>query len=304
MLVAGAQGTEHAHLRPSTPPLAVGDWVIVSADAVVEELLPRHSLLQRRDPSTGLDQPIAANIDTVIIASGLDRPVSIGRIDRFVTQAWDAGAVPMVVLTKADLVDEPDEVEAEVIEAVPGVGVHAVSAVSGHGVLELHRELCGRSVSVVGESGAGKSTLLNALAGTDVAATGAVREGDHKGRHTTTARQLHVLAGPIWLIDTPGLREVGLWTDAETVDAVFDDVTDLGAECRFRDCAHEGEPGCAVQEALDRGHLAPDRYQSWVKLRKEAAAAELRADTHAFRQANRRFGKMVKKAQRHKAPRG
>lgn len=173
---------------------------------------------------------------------------------------------------------------------------------TGHGVARLRGELCGRSVSVVGESGAGKSTLLNALAGGEVAATGDVRSGDHKGRHTTTARQLHVLDGPIWLIDTPGLREVGLWTDAETVDAVFDDVTALGSECRFRDCTHEGEPGCAVQEAVDGGSLAVDRYESWVKLRREAAAAALRADNHAYRQANRRFGRMVRNAQRHKRP--
>ena len=302
VLVGGRHGTSHAHLRPATPPLAVGDWVLVSTDGVVVELLPRRSLLQRRDPSTGLDQPIAANVDVVAIVCGLDRPIRTGRIDRFITQTWDADAVPLVVLTKADLHDDPATAEAELVAAVPGAETHVVSSVTSEGIGDLRTRLHGVSVSFVGESGAGKSTLLNALAGEELARTGDVRAGDHKGRHITTARQLHTLQGPIWLIDTPGLREVGLWTDAETVDDVFDDVSALADRCRFRDCTHDTEPGCAVQEAVEAGLLPRARLDSWRKLRREAAAAELRADAYAYRQANRRFGRMVKEAMRHKRP--
>ena len=211
VLVACVDAVRHAHLSPSGPPVAVGDRVLLG-DGRVREILHRTSLLQRRDPSSGREQLIAANVDLVVVVCGLDRPVRPGRIERFVTLAWDAGAVPLVVCTKADVADA-DSLAAATAAAeagAPGTTVIAVSAVDGQGLDELRVELADRTVVFVGESGAGKSTLVNALAGGTVAATADVRAGDHKGRHTTTARQLHALDG-FRVIDTPGVREVGLW---------------------------------------------------------------------------------------------
>lgn len=300
VLVAGHDSVVHAGLIANSPKVAVGDRVLVG-DGVVRDVLHRTSLLQRRDPSTGEGQPIAANVDAVVVVCGLDRPIRSGRIERFVTLAWDAGAVPLVVCTKGDLAGPEALAEAtEAAEAAaPGTTVLAVSALDGDGLDELRTELADRTAVFVGESGAGKSTLLNALAGDDLAATGGVRAGDSKGRHTTTARQLHVLDG-FRVIDTPGVREVGLWAGVDAVDATFDDVVELADGCRFGDCAHDGEPGCAVAAAAEEGRLPAARLDSWRRLRKEAAAAELRADPVATRRAGKRFGRLVREAQRMK----
>lgn len=298
VLVATDAGFDHAAILRSTPPIAVGDRVLVG-DGAVRDVLHRASLLQRRDPSTGDGQLIAANIDIVVIVCGLDRPVRPGRIQRFVTLAWDAGASPLVVCTKADLDDGSSQTAAidAAQAAAPGTTVLTVSTITGDGLDELRTELAGRTAVFVGESGAGKSTLLNALGGDILAATGATRAGDSKGRHTTTARQLHVLDG-FRVIDTPGVREVGLWAGVDAVDSVFDDITQLAGACRFGDCAHEDEPGCAVREAVDDGTLPAARLASWHRLRREAASAELRADPVAARRKDRQFGRLVRDAKR------
>lgn len=297
VLVGRVDGTSHVHLRATTPPVAVGDWVLTDGESL-HQVLPRRSLLQRRDPSTGSEQYIASNLDVVGIVSGLDRPVSAGRIERFVTLARGADADPLVVLTKADLVPETSEAEAIAAQAAPGVDLVCVSAFDGSGIVELRAMVTGQTVAFVGESGAGKSALLNALAGREIAVTGAVRTGDHKGRHTTTSRQLHVLPGGSCVIDTPGLREVGLWADAHTVDDAFDDIAELAQRCRFRDCAHASEPGCAVKDAVQAGTLDSRRLANWERLRREASWAEIRADAFTRRQAERRFGKIVRQAKR------
>ncbi len=299
ILVGVDRGERDVPVRPALPPIAVGDWVVLDGERI-EDLLPRYSLLQRRDPSTGYGQPIVANVDVVGIVCGLDRGVNTGRIERFVTQVWDAGAVPLVVLTKTDLVGDVTEHLEPAEQAAPGVDIAPVAAELGHGVEDLASLLVDKTVAFVGESGAGKSTLLNVLAGDAIAATTSVRGGDAKGRHTTTARTLHVLAGGYRIIDTPGLREVGLWTEAETVDAVFDDITELAIGCRFNDCRHDTEPGCAVLSAAAGGDLNPDRLESWRRLRREAEVAELRADTHARHQFERHFGRIAREAQRMK----
>jgi ribosome biogenesis GTPase len=296
VLVALCDRTVHVHLRATSPPLAVGDWVLVDRDDAVADVLPRRGLLQRRDPSTGFEQLMAANVDLLGIVCGLDRRVNRGRIERFVTLARDAGAIPLVVLSKGDLLGDTHDAEEAASVAAPGCDVIVVSARERAGIADLRARLTGLTVAFVGESGSGKSALVNALAGQDLAATAEVRTGDHKGRHTTTARQLHLLPGPACLIDTPGLREVGLWTDTSTVDLVFDDIAELAATCRFGNCGHTTEPGCALREAVEDGTLGADRLAGWERLRREAASAELRADPHARRQSERRFARVVRQA--------
>ena len=289
-------GVGRAHLRPAMPPVTVGDWVTLEGE-VVRELIPRTSLLQRRDPSTGLSQPLAANIDIVGIVCGIDRPLSLGRIERFSTLAWDAGASPLVILSKSDLVDTTDVLESEIYSTLPGTDVVSVSSVHEVGVANLLTICLGKTLVLVGESGAGKSTLLNAMLGHEVAQMGTVRKGDRKGRHTTTSRELHILGDGCCLIDTPGVREVGIFTDAVTVDEAFGDIAELATQCRFNDCSHNTEPGCAVLEALEGGELAEERVTSWRALRKEAESAELRSDEAAYRKASRSLGKVYRNAQ-------
>lgn len=299
VVVARPDRTDQVALGNLGEPLAVGDWISVELDTAAH-LLPRATLLRRSIGDGGSEQLLAANVDLVAIVAGLDRPVKPGRLERFVALATDAGAEPLVVLTKADLVEDPAEHVDAVHGAVPGLDVLLLATKAGEGVAALAERARDRTVVLVGESGAGKSTLVNALAGAAVAETGHVREVDAKGRHTTTSRNLHLLPGGGVLIDTPGIRSVGLWTDADTVGASFADVEELAEGCRFRDCAHGSEPGCAVRAAVDDGTLDPRRLDAWTAMRREAEAAMVRADEHARRKAERRFGRVVKDAQKRK----
>lgn len=285
--------------RKLDPHPAVGDWVAVDSDIPVA-VLPRTSLLTRRSVRTEAPQHLAANVDVVLVVCGLDRPIRAGRIDRVATLAWEAGAVPAVVLTKADLVADADAIAAAVTDAHPGLDVVTTSVAEGRGIDDLHALVEDRTVVFVGESGAGKSSLTNSLIGAPVMATGDVRAGDAKGRHTTTTREAHPLPGGGVLIDTPGLRSVGLWADQDAVAATFPDVDELAERCRFNDCGHGNEPGCAVQAALADGTLAPERFAGWQELEREAEAVELRAAPHLLRSRNRQFSKMAKAAQRRK----
>jgi ribosome biogenesis GTPase len=306
VLVAGDDAAESLPVLASVEPApVVGDWVVVDDDTdAVIEVLDRTSLLRRQDPDGATVQALVANLDVLLIVCGLDRPVKTGRIQRSAALAWDAGATPVVVLTKSDLADgvEVDAIAEGVRAANPGLDVLVTSATGEQGLAEVRALAEGRTIVLLGESGAGKSTLTNALVGDDVVATGEVRKGDSKGRHTTTRRELHVLPTGGVLIDTPGIRSVGLWVDPDAVAATFDDIEELGEGCRFRDCAHAGEPGCAVAAAVEAGELAAARWEAWQELRKEAESAALRADAHAHHQANRRFGKIAREAQRQKRP--
>lgn len=307
-LAVVAEGGERSVPTPVRldPPPAVGDWVVLDGERVVG-VLDRTSLLRRGTDDGGREQALAANVDLVLVVCGLDRPVKVGRVQRASALAWDAGAVPLVVLAKADLVGGPAapevaDVVAELEAGAPGTDVLVTSVRTGEGLDRLVEEVAGRSVVLLGESGAGKSSLANALVGADVAATGEVRTGDAKGRHTTTTRELHPLPGGGVLVDTPGIRSVGLWVDPEAVSATFTDIDELAEGCRFRDCRHDQEPGCAVRAAVEDGTLAADRFERWTDLRREAEAAERRSSTYAQRKHERALAKVVKDAQKRKRP--
>ena len=306
LVVAGEEGLTSVLLgRRLDPQPVVGDWVALGRDGVLA-VLPRQSLLRRRTAMGEHEQPLAANIDVVFLVFGLDRPFKSGRLQRGAALAWDAGAEPIVVLTKAALAEEAggvDAVVAEVEAATPGLDVIVTSVKEGRGLDALRTAAAGRTTTLLGESGAGKSSIVNALLGTDAARTGAVRKGDSKGRHTTTSRELHVLPDGGILIDTPGIRAIGLWVDPDAVAATFADIDELALSCRFADCRHEGEPGCSIAAAIADVTVSADRVESWRRLEAEAEAAALRAVPHEQRRRDKRFARVTKDAQKRKGGR-
>jgi ribosome biogenesis GTPase len=227
-------------------------------------------------------QVIAANIDTVFVVSGLDGDFNLRRLERYYATARASGAQCAILLNKADLCEDLDGRVRQVRAIAPGADVVAISALGGDGIDALRPYLAaGETVAFVGSSGAGKSTLINRLLGRDRQSTGAVREADSRGRHTTTHRELLEMPGGALLIDTPGLRELQPWAGEEDVDGAFPEIEDLAPQCRFRDCAHAGEDGCAVQAAIDDGTLDFDRFSSYRKMRREAAYLERQLDVRA-----------------------
>jgi ribosome biogenesis GTPase len=271
----------------------VGDWVVAAPGPAPSDplsvlaLLPRRTAFARRSAGTGSrEQVLAANVDRVWIVHGLDTPPNLRRLERYLAVAWESGASPAVILTKADLVGDPSTALARVGAIAMGVPVHAVSALDAAAV-ERVRSLvpAGRTVALLGPSGAGKSTLVNALAGDVVAATGEVRGGDRKGRHTTTRRQLFLVPGGGLVIDTPGLRELRVGELDQGLDRAYADIHELALHCRFADCGHDVEPACAVRAAVDSGDLPGERLESYRKLQAEADHARLRSDPRARKAA-------------------
>ncbi|HEV7516923.1 MAG TPA: ribosome small subunit-dependent GTPase A [Thermoanaerobaculia bacterium] len=289
---------------------AVGDWVALeppSSDrsARIRAVLPRRSRFSRKVAgSRAAEQVVAANLDTILLVSGLDGDWNPRRIERYLAAAWTSGANPVVVLNKADRAEDPEALELATAEVALGVPVHRVSARTGEGVEALAVYFpAGATVGLLGSSGVGKSTLVNRILGGEVQRTGEVRQGDDRGRHTTTRRELFPTPWGGLVLDTPGMRELQLWDAGEGVEAAFADVETLAQGCRFRDCRHQGEPGCAVGAAVTDGTLDPERFASYQKLEREVEQLRARTDVQAREREKQRIKALCKAADRFR-PRG
>jgi ribosome biogenesis GTPase / thiamine phosphate phosphatase len=286
------------HDAPSEADLpVVGDWVAVAprpdeSAGTIHAVLPRRTRISRKTPwLAAKEQVLAANVDTVLLTTSLNEDLNLRRLERYLATAWDSGAEPVIVLTKADLHPDPQAAAAEVESIAFGVPVLVVSVRTGEGldeVAEIVRP--GRTLVLLGSSGVGKSTLVNTLAGEELLATNELRD-DGRGRHTTSHRQLVVLPSGGLVVDTPGLRELQLWEVGQGVDHSFEDVTELFEHCRFNDCAHDQEPGCAVRAALEDGTLDAVRWESYQKLQRELEHLERRLDKRAQSEARRVWAK-------------
>jgi ribosome biogenesis GTPase len=282
---------------------AVGDWVAVADSrdrAIIHHILPRRTALVRRAASLdAVSQVIAANVDLFGIVTSANQDLNPRRIERYLAAVWESGASPMIVLNKVDLVSDVEPLRATLDEVALAVPVVEVSAVTGDGLADLQAALApGKTVAFIGSSGVGKSSLVNRLLGHEAQHVSGIREDDARGRHTTTRRELRILPAGAVLIDTPGMRELGLTDDAGGVETAFADISELAEGCRFTDCRHEGEPGCAVQAALYDGTLSVERWESYRKLQREVAAYEARQDP-VLAAERRRQWKMITKSVRH-----
>jgi ribosome biogenesis GTPase / thiamine phosphate phosphatase len=277
---------------------AVGDWVCLegegSGEAAIREVLPRWSRIARKSAGKKSKlQVLAANCDSVFLMMGLDGDFNLRRLERYLALAWKSRARPVVVLNKRDICAEPDVRVRQVEQSAPGVTICTICATSGIGLDALRPYIrTGQTVALLGSSGVGKSTLVNHFLGEEHQAVQGVRECDSRGRHTTTARQLFFLSTGAMMIDTPGLRELHLWDAQEGLQQVFSDVAERAKNCRFRNCSHSGEPGCAVQDAVDRGKMDESRLVNHRKLQREQAFLSRKMDADAQQKERQRIRKL------------
>jgi len=283
---------------------AVGDWVAVEKmpgeeRGIIHGILPRTSMFSRKSAGeSGGEQLIAVNVDLVLLVTSMNDDFNVRRLERYLVAAYESGAVPVVVLTKADLCEDPAEYAAQAALVAAGSEVLIVSSRTGTGIDRLHGLLKdGKTAALLGSSGVGKSSLVNAICGDGTMAVQSIREDDAKGRHTTTHRELIALRGGGVLIDTPGMREFQLWNESESVDSSFTDITALAQSCKFNDCRHREEPGCAVRQAIEEGTLEESRFASYLKLQREIAYLERKSDSQA-QLAERKRWKALTKARR------
>ena len=275
-------GTTHARLKTKEYYVdqadfpTVGDFVMINyidnGDSQILATLPRHSCFSRREPGPiPREQAVAANFDYVFILQSLNLDFNPKRLERYLTLAWQSGATPVILLTKADLVEDYWPYLTRVEQVAAGANTHIISAHTGYGLNRLNAYLQpGKTVVFLGSSGVGKSSLVNALAGTEIMAVNTIRQQDSKGRHTTTHRQLISLSSGAMIIDTPGMRELGMWEISEGLENAFSDVEQYLGRCRFSNCRHDKEPGCAIKAAILSGELDLSRWESYQKLQEEA----------------------------------
>ena len=292
-------GAQH---YPTTGDFVLIDWHSQNGSRITKTL-ERRSFFSRRnpDPTRPREQAVAANFDYVFIIQSLNHDFNLRRMERYITLGWQSGAQPVVVLTKADLMPDAAEQLSLLGSVAPGIDVAVVSAHSGLGMDSIEKYFAPRKTVVfLGSSGVGKSSLLNALAGKEIMEVNAIREDDSKGRHAATYRQLTMLPAGAMVIDTPGMRELGMWDVSEGMSGGFPDVEQYAGLCKFSDCGHGGEPGCAIRAAIDLGELDPKRFDSYQKLKKEARFSEdnaaYRREKTEFHKSLAKFGKAQKKA--------
>ncbi len=288
----------------------VGDWVVIGRQenqetATIHAVLPRQSVFSRKailggGPAYGMgkteEQVLVANINSVFLVSGLDGDFNLRRIERYLTIAWNSGAVPVIVLNKADLAENIDELIEKVEEIAVGVPIFPVSAKTGEGIETLLPYIQkGQTVTLLGSSGVGKSSIINSLLGEELIKIGGLRKSDGRGKHTTTYRELLLLPNGGIVIDTPGMRELQAWSENEGLEKTFGDIEKLATKCKFKNCSHETEPGCAIQIALGDGLLDKKRYNGYLRLQKELAHLKIRQDQKESRRVSREWDKRVKK---------
>ena len=283
--------------------VAVGDWVALEEAKgldylLIKKVLKRKTKFSRAASGTKVkEQIVAANIDYVFLIQSMNRDFNLRRLERYLICGWESGAVPVVVLTKADGCEAPEEFVKKVEAAAPGVEIYAVSSIEGSGLESLYKYIIqGKTVALLGSSGVGKSTLLNALAGSQIMKTGEIRENDERGRHVSTHRELFLIDKGGLFLDTPGMRSLSIWEAEDGISEVFGDIEDLAKNCRFYDCTHGNEPGCEIRKALEVGSLSIVRWDSWLKLQKELLFIEGKKDVKVKREIENKWKKIYKEA--------
>ncbi len=288
---------------------AVGDWVYIQelegeAKCIVHGILPRKTKLSRKSPSKHMEEQIlCSNLDTIFIVQPMDSTFNVNRIERYLAIGWESGAIPIVILSKKDLCETPDSILIEAESVALGTKVHAISSLRDDGLEIINAYLKpGHTIAFIGQSGAGKSTLINKLSGEDLQKTKEIREADSKGRHATTHRELFVLDNGL-LIDTPGLREIQLWGNDSMLEETFSDIEEFSSKCRFIDCSHESEPGCAVLAAIEKGEISKERFTNYLKMKRELEYLESKMDESAKiqrKQKERQLNKTIREVLKQK----